>query len=265
MMKHSVVLTTIVLSAYAAGAWGAQGSALRGLKPPKSPLEAAAADSASGTMPDAWSRFDAWTLDALPPSRTSFWGLRPGKQSAFQSSNTYGLVYQAQSEKRPGSMLDEGFHGARYLPPSSVTLAELRQSLAGGWGIGLGMREYRQDNTASRLISITGEQMWGNVRGAYTLYAGRSDAAAPSTFASRFRVDYRYDDRNTVGLAYKIGRETDYLGYPFQYGPGESRDLSLFGRHWLSTNWAFTYDIVNSDQNSILRRQGLRLGLRHIF
>lgn len=264
MRKHSWVLSMIVLSAYAAGAAGAQGSALRGLKPPKVQLEAAAADSAPGAMPDAWTRLDAWTLDALAPSRTAFWGLRPGNQAYFQSSNTYGLVYQAHSEIRPGSMLEEGFHAARYLPPAAVTLAELRQSLAGGWGFGLGMREYRRDNTASRLVSVTGEQTWGNVRGAYTLYAGRSDTA-PSTFASRFRVDYQYDDRNTVGLAYKIGREADYPGYPFQYAPGESRDISLFGRHWLSTNWAFTYDIVNSDQNSNLRRQGLRLGLRHVF
>jgi hypothetical protein len=238
------------------------------LKPPKSQLEATelegAAADAGRTMPDAWSRLDAWTLDTLAPSRTSFWGLRAGKQAYFQSSNTYGLMYQAQSGIRPGSMLDEGFQGARYSPTGAVTLAELRQSLGGGWGVGLGMREYRQNNTASRLVSVTGEQTWGNVRGAYTLYAGRSDTAA-ATFASRFRVDYRYDDRNSVGVAYKMGREADYLGYPFQYVPGESRDLSLFGRHWLSTNWAFTYDIVNSAQNSTLRRQGLRLGLRHVF
>jgi len=43
------------------------------------------------------------------------------------------------------------------------------------------------------------------------------------------------------------------------------RDLSLSGRHWLSTNWALTYDVQTQTQESALRRQGLRLGVSRSF
>jgi hypothetical protein len=42
------------------------------------------------------------------------------------------------------------------------------------------------------------------------------------------------------------------------------RDLTLSGRHWLSPNWALTYDVLSQEQ-AMYRRQGLRFGVSRSF
>jgi hypothetical protein len=43
------------------------------------------------------------------------------------------------------------------------------------------------------------------------------------------------------------------------------RDLTLSGRHWLTPNWALTYDLLSQEHAYLNRRQGLRLGVSRSF
>jgi hypothetical protein len=41
--------------------------------------------------------------------------------------------------------------------------------------------------------------------------------------------------------------------------------LSFTGEHWFSPSWALRYDLPASESSSMMRRQGLRLGVHYRF
>ena len=51
------------------------------------------------------------------------------------------------------------------------------------------------------------------------------------------------------------GRESDL----------ETRPLSLFGRYWLSTEWALSAESMSRDAGGLLRLQDVRIGVQHSF
>ena len=128
------------------------------------------------------------------------------------------------------------------------------------------MRHSEYNFSAADLLAFSAERSVGSFRGAYTLYSNRSDTLGNGA-SHRFQLSYLYGERNTVGLAYTTGRDVENLSQPLGLPNGASladvRDWSLSGRHWLSTNWALTYDVQTQD--STYRRQGLRLGVSRSF
>jgi YaiO family outer membrane protein len=147
----------------------------------------------------------------------------------------------------------------RYTLSSRVTRA-----LPGGWGLGLGVRQTDYNFATSNLLSLSAERNWGSFRGAYTLYSNRADGAGFGS-THRFEVSYLYGDRNVVGFAYTTGRDLEYAGLPMGLIPGNVRDWTLSGRHWLSPNWALTYDLLGQEQGALYRGPGLRLGVSRSF
>jgi len=113
-------------------------------------------------------------------------------------------------------------------------------------------------------FSLQAEGQWGNFRGAYTRFDGQGPALQ-SRNGHRFRLSYHYTGRSSFGLSYGEGRDFDVFG-PQQTLPGtDMRNWSLGGQHWLTPSLALTYSLVNQDPGGYLRRQGLRLGIRHDF
>lgn len=76
-------------------------------------------------------------------------------------------------------------------------------------------------------------------------------------FAPARRVHWSYDltRRASLSMSYMSSRETDIEGRP----------LSLFGRYWLSTDWALSAESMSRDATGLLRLQDVRIGVQRSF
>ena len=148
--------------------------------------------------------------------------------------------------------------------PKYTLYRHISQPLGTSWGLGFGVRQSEYNSASNQLYSVSAERYIGNFKGAYTLYSNRTDGTDLGS-AHRFQVNYFYGDRNTVGLAYTTGRDIESPGLVSGLAPGDARDWTLSGRHWLSPNWALTYDLLSHDSGSSYKRQGLRLGVSRSF
>lgn len=215
----------------------ADGSALRGLRPP------ASIQFGAGSTDDA----------GLPTSAVTEQGLM---QLSLPDSARGGL------SPKPGL-------GMQWLTPigerSTSAIAGLPQySLSGqvvhGFDSGLGLRRRAPGIS---VLSIATQHKWGALRGAYTLYRNGADnnASAPS---HRLQLSFDYGSNNSIGLSYTTGREFQAGMIPYAVPGIETRDWALTGYHWLNPKWALTYDLINSDR-ATYHTQGLRFGIRHTF
>lgn len=247
---------------YAAGAGAAEGSALRGLKPPQGPV-------AFGPMSTAAAPGEARLkrTGAALPELTSRLALSGGTADMRRVATgdldiRFGL-HQPTGQHIP-ALADASIHSLQDVLPRFTAGSQMTRYLPGGWGIGLGVRQSDYAFTTSNLLSLSAERQWGNWRGAYTLYSTRTDGLGVGS-AHRFEVSYLYGERNTVGLAYTTGRDIETFGTPAALIAGDARDWTLSGRHWLSPNWALTYDVMGHEMGAPYRRQGLRLGVSRSF
>jgi YaiO family outer membrane protein len=255
-----LVAGSVVLNA--AGAFAGEGSSLRGLKPSREGLDG----DAAATQPQAaglkWQGPD--TVPDLAPRLTLYGGTF--ETLHFHQGNDASItrgVYRPLGANVGGLGLGSA-NPLNDAIPKYTLYTRVAQSLPGGWGLGFGVSQSEYNFATTNLLSVSAERYFGSFRGAYTLYSNRSEGTALGS-SRRVQVDYMYGDRNTVGLSYTTGRETDILGPAIGLPYTDSRDLALSGRHWLSPNWALTYDVLSGEQGTLIRRQGLRLGVSRSF
>ena len=232
----------------AAIAVAAEGSSLRGLKPPAAAFAGGSAD----ISPDPATRFSFEGSHTLEAQRTS-----------LGTFDLQSALYQPVGQNI--SSLADAHANAYYeaLPRYSLS-NQISRALPGGWGLGLGVRQNEYSYITTNLLSFSAEHAWGNVRGGYTMYSSRADGSGLGS-AHRFQLSYAYGDRNSVGLAYRVGRDVENPALTLGMPLADVRDWSLYGRHWLSPNWALTYDVLTQEHAYLNRRQGLRLGVSRSF
>ena len=255
-----LVAGAVALQGFAA--YAGEGSSLRGLKPPSSALEAVTPGYAiSGSQPRLKLNGDDM-LPTLAPRLFLSGGTFEGRRVNVGDTDyrialhrPIGADIGALAEPNAGALID---FAPRYTLVTNVTHA-----LPGGWGLGFGVRQTEYNFASANLLSFSAERSFGSFRGAYTLYANRAEGAALGS-AHRFEVSYLYGERNTIGLAYTTGRDVESFGLPATMSLSEVKDWTLSGRHWLSPNWALTYDLQSQEQ-LLNRRQGLRLGVSRSF
>jgi YaiO family outer membrane protein len=251
-------LTAGALCLNAAVAIAAEGTSLRGLKPPSAPL--------LGTvqLPGASLQgLRSGTLDVVPDAAGRVWfdgGHRLESQQTIGDAFDLRTALHQPAGQNISSLADT-YANALYETLPRYTLSnQVSRTLPGGWGLGLGVRQNEYSYITTNLLSFSAEHAWGNLRSGYTLYSSRADGSGLGS-AHRFQVSYAYGERNNVGLAYTVGRDVDnpalIMGTPL----ADVRDWSLSGRHWLSPNWALTYDVLSQEHAYLSRRQGLRLGV----
>ena len=73
--------------------------------------------------------------------------------------------------------------------------------------------------------------------------------------AKRMQWSYELTDRASFSMSYINGRESEL----------EPRPLSLFGRYWLSTDWALSAESLSRDAGGLLRLQDFRIGVQRRF
>ena len=66
---------------------------------------------------------------------------------------------------------------------------------------------------------------------------------------------YDLTERASFSMSYSNPREADL----------EARPLSLFGRYWLSTDWALSAESLSRDAGGLLRLQDFRIGVQRRF
>lgn len=73
--------------------------------------------------------------------------------------------------------------------------------------------------------------------------------------ARRMQWSYDLSRRASFSMSYMNGRESDF----------DTRPLSLFGRYWLSNEWALSAESTSRDAGGLLRLQDFRIGVQRSF
>lgn len=73
--------------------------------------------------------------------------------------------------------------------------------------------------------------------------------------APRMNWSYSFSQRGSLGMSYSNAREVD----------PEQRQMSLFGRYWISPDWALSAESQSREPGGLLRLQDLRIGVQRRF
>ena len=241
-----------------------EGPSLRGLRIPAGALEAHTLVPAfSGTAPRLKRNGDDALPDVAPPRLALAGGTFDSRRYA-----SGGIEYRVGLHQPTGqniaALAESNIHSLGDALPKYTLYSQVNRTLPGGWGLGFGLRQTEYSYSSASLLAFSAERHFGSFRGAYTLYSNRVEGAGLGA-AHRFEVSYLYGERNTVGLSYTTGRDIDNVGVPAAFTSSDVRDWTLSGRHWLSPNWALTYDVLSQEGAFYPRRQGLRLGVSRSF
>jgi len=253
-----LVAGAVFLQGFAA--FAGEGSSLRGLKPPTGD-ESQIGYAWSGTEPSL-KRNGNDTLPDFSP-RLFLSGGTYAARRITTSEIDYRFALHQPAGQNIAALAEPGVGSLGDLLPRYTLSTSFTRALPGGWGLGFGVRQTEYNFATANLLSLSAERSFGSFRGAYTLYSSRADGAGLGN-AHRFEVSYLYGERNTIGLSYTTGRDIDNVALPAALSTTDVRDWTLSGRHWLSPNWALTYDVLSQEQ-ALFRRQGLRLGVSRSF
>ena len=249
----------VAVCLHGAAACAAEGSALRGLKPPTSALGAIAAGEGSSGL-------NRTGPDLVPEavSRFSMGGAVEDRRVATGDAD-YRFTLHQPAGQNIAALVEPGINTLHEVLPRYTLSSHVTRALPGGWGLGFGVRQSEYTFVTNNLLSLSAERNWGSFRSAYTLYSNRTEGAGLGA-THRFEVSYLYGERNVIGVAYTTGRDLEYAALPIGLTPGNVRDWTLSGRHWLSPNWALTYDLLGQEQGTLYRSgAGLRLGVSRSF
>lgn len=160
-------------------------------------------------------------------------------------------------------LLEGNISSTHIILPRLSALAQLQYAWDEGWGAYVGLRHTEYDSASTNLGIFTLERYWGNYRAAYALYSGYL-ANAGSTISQRMQFSRYYSDHSWLGIALSGGQELENLG---SRGVLQTNVQSLIfnGRHWLSNEWAVSYEVSVTQQGDFYTRNGASLGLRRQF
>ena len=248
------------VSLQGSAAYAGEGSSLRGLKPPGTSAEAL-----SYTLFGSQPRGKRTADDAVPGfgARLLLSGGTFESRSFSRADLDYRLSLHQPIGAGVSALAEPGATTLLDVVPRYTLHTQVTRTLPGGFGLGFGVRQTEYQYSTANLLAFSAERAFGSFRGAYTLFSNRTDGAALGS-THRFEVSYLYGERNSLGLSYTTGRDTDSMALPASMQVADVRDWTLSGRHWLSANWALTYDLQSQEQ-PLYRRQGLRLGVSRSF
>jgi len=244
-------------------AFAGESSPLRGLKPPNNVFDREAAAYGLAGSVHGLKRSGDETLPLFAPRVFFSAGTFQGRRFTTDEFE-FNMGLHQPVGRNVAALSGASIHSLQDTLPRYTLYSHVTRALPGGWGLGFGVRQTEYNFATGNLLSLSAERSFGNVRSAYTLYSNRAEGTDLGS-THRFEVSYLYGERNTIGLAYTSGRDIDSVALPSSLSFSDVRDWTLSGRHWLSPNWALTYDLLSQDQGSVYRRQGLRLGVSRSF
>jgi YaiO family outer membrane protein len=196
-------------------------------------------------------------------------GRRRLVEFSLVQSNRFGLhddqlqaLYAHPLTDKLGVTVDASFSPTyRFLPQRSLGLT-LQYEFAPAWLAHVGARntQYTEAAVAQGLFMVE------HYFGAFSAAAAWRPVRAFGTSASsqELRGSYYYGEKNVVGLILSSGQEASQINST-QIALADVRSAALTGRHWISDDWALTYVLNSTQQGDFYTRNGLRIGVQHIF
>ena len=197
------------------------------------------------------------------PRLTLYGELRETERFELDDTEISGGLYLPLSEAWTGLIEASLSDTHRVLAKNSV-YGQLRRGFAGGWGLSAGLRHSEYTASATDLLVLGVERYWASWRAAYTFYSGRPEGAG-SGAAHRVELHRFYGERSSIGVSVAKGREVENVGPPTGVITSDVTSLVLVGRHWISPEWAFSYELHRVEQGDLYNRNGLQLGIRYRF
>ena len=157
--------------------------------------------------------------------------------------------------------VEGNFSGTHHLVPMNSEMASLQVPISKGWFITGGLR--RSQYTSSTSYQEFGTLEWyvSDYRLAYTLSS--SQARGETLFGNRFSLSRYYNDISYVTLSLGQGREVEEgLNQNIFFN---TTSVALNGRHWFNQDWAMSWSLGSTRQDSAYTRTGGSLGLRRAF
>lgn len=254
------VLAALVL---VAAAFAARGQVADSLKLKLSEIELGASHERLSNGRGDWRSTSLEGAHKFAERQTLYGGVRDTERFGLADTEVWAGYYHPLARDWT-ALVEASTSGEHHVLPRNSLFGQLAWQLGGGWSLNAGLRHSEYNRTAVDLLVLGAERYWGNFRAAYTMYSGRPEGA-PSGLAHRFVLNYYYGDGSSVGASVTTGREVENVGPPTGILVTEVRNLTIYGRHWLSADWGLSWEVLAHEQGSLYRREGFRLGLRYRF
>ena len=214
-------------------------------------------------LPD-WSSVYLEAAHDFAPRQTLYGVLRQTERFDLRDSELAVGYYHPLAASLTGQV-EATYSSQHNVLPESSLFGQLAWAAGSGWVVSGGARFSEYTDTSTRLLIGGLEKYFSGYRAFYTLYNGKPEDTGSAT-AHRLGIErYYYGERSRIGVAVTWGREVENVGPPAGIVTSDVRAFGLFGRHWLTPDWALTWDVGTHEQGDLYRRTGARLGLRHRF
>ena len=155
---------------------------------------------------------------------------------------------------------------ASYSPAHEVVarntaLASLQYALGKGWVVSGGVRHAEYNAATATQLPLNLEYYFGSYRLGYSPTI--TSISGHTLYNHRVQFSYYYNDISFATLSYGRGEESDEFQSNFIVS--DVYTYGINGRHWLSQQWAVSWELSKTRQGSFYERSGFRLGLRRAF
>ena len=165
-----------------------------------------------------------------------------------------------------GSRLSRSVVGTVELGISSTHRVLAKRSMQGGlsmaleqgYGIAAALRQIDYNTTRLRALDLTVERYIGDYRIAYSIHPSRSSTAG-NALGHRLQLGRFYGEDNQMQVLLAGGSEVDRPEIGI-ISRSQVRAIALFGRHWLTPDWAIGFAASHTRQEKT-RRNGLPISL----
>jgi YaiO family outer membrane protein len=148
----------------------------------------------------------------------------------------------------------------RFLPQHTLGLT-LQYEFAPAWLVHGGIKNshYRDANVDQGLLMM--EHYFSSFSWAVGWRPVQTQGTSASS--SELRASYYYDEKNSTTLSFSNGQEV--TSDDVQVTLANVSSIALSGRHWILREWAFIYVLNSTRQGDSYLRNGVRLGVQHVF
>lgn len=180
----------------------------------------------------------------------------------FNSRDVQTLIGGYAPLTRSGQLHAEGsFSNKPDIKARSQVYAGWYQVLPGGWTVEPGVQRTRYSEQQVTRYSVNVERYIANWRLLYGIADVRLDHE--SSRNQRVQADYYHGQRNRIGVGYAWGDDLESLPVGVVSTPVQS--LFLTGQYQLTPHVSMTWQVQETDQGTLYRQTGGRLGIRYQF
>lgn len=148
-----------------------------------------------------------------------------------------------------------------FLPKGYADL-RLQRRLPAGWVGALSLRHTEYQDSRIDRLALSAERYFSHWRASYSLNLSRVEGAG-HPLGHALGLDRYYQGLSHLGLRLNFGEEEGLEAG--RVITSRVRGVALQGRHWFGPRWALSWQLGRLRQGDYYRRDGVMLGIRHVF